>query len=254
VDRPGRCAHRSHLADYIHITLLPKKLDIAEIRRLYLEEDLSAAQIGEKFGVSKQMILARLRACGVNRAVRKGRTKDNFRYPGVEGEGIEPLSATVPLICSIQTFPKPTQKISYYFNLLFILRIIGKVDLFADENSSGRKVSSYDLKDISLVVWLAIILGGPIVFGLYAVAQKKEEEERMKRLLIVPLEYKIKEKEKRIEDEIHERYHLQREIKERNEEIERLKAREEFLTKKEQTPAEPTLPSKPKGVMDGNDL
>lgn len=81
MDRPGRCAHRSYLADYIRISILPKKVDPSEIRRLYLEKNLSASQIGERLGVSKQMILARLRSSGIHRTVRKGRSPDNYRYP-----------------------------------------------------------------------------------------------------------------------------------------------------------------------------
>ncbi len=126
---------------------------------------------------------------------------------------------------------------------------------FGLEGKYDWEFIEYDLKDVAYVVWLSIILGGPgIFFWQFAAKQKREEDERLRRLLVVPLEETIKEKTQRINDEIHDRLYLQRELKERDQEIERLKAREEFLTKKEQTPAEPANQSKPKGVMDGDDL
>lgn len=81
MDRPGRCAHRDLLYDYIKFLIVRKNLDVNEVRRLYMEENQTASQIGEMFGVSKQMILSRLRRLGVRRTSSRGRTPDNFRYP-----------------------------------------------------------------------------------------------------------------------------------------------------------------------------
>jgi hypothetical protein len=67
--------------DYIKFLVVRKNLDMNEVRRLYLEENQTASQIGEQFGVSKQMILSRLRRLGVRRTPERGRTPDNFRYP-----------------------------------------------------------------------------------------------------------------------------------------------------------------------------
>lgn len=67
MDRPEHCAHRDLLYDYIKFTIVRKNLDMAEFKRLYLEENQTASQIGEKFGVSKQMVLSRLRRAGISR-------------------------------------------------------------------------------------------------------------------------------------------------------------------------------------------
>lgn len=80
LDRPKRCAHRDLLYDYIKFLIVRKNLDINEVKRMYLEEKLTASQIGEKFGVSKQMVLSRLRRIGVRRTPDRGRSPDNYRY------------------------------------------------------------------------------------------------------------------------------------------------------------------------------
>jgi len=78
--RPERCAHRELLYDYVKFLIVRTNLDMNEVRRLYLEANLTASQIGEMFGVSKQMILSRLRRIGVRRTPDRGRSPDNFRY------------------------------------------------------------------------------------------------------------------------------------------------------------------------------
>lgn len=48
--------------------------------RLY-KEGLSAQQVADRVGISKQAVLARLRQIGVRRTPGRGRSPDNFRYP-----------------------------------------------------------------------------------------------------------------------------------------------------------------------------
>lgn len=61
--------------------LVPKRIDPTVIRELYVEKGLSASQIAQQIGASKQMVLARLRRAGVHRTERKGRARDSYRYP-----------------------------------------------------------------------------------------------------------------------------------------------------------------------------
>jgi hypothetical protein len=81
VDRPERQSNTNYLHDFIQFYTAPKRLDNAVIRERYLKSGKSSAQIAEEFGVSKQMILGRLRQAGVHGAKGRGRSKENYRFP-----------------------------------------------------------------------------------------------------------------------------------------------------------------------------
>jgi hypothetical protein len=81
VDRAGHCAHQIDLIDFISIRTLPKAIQNAELRQKYLKSNLSARQLADEYGVSKQMIHGRLREAGVHGGQGRGRSKDNYRFP-----------------------------------------------------------------------------------------------------------------------------------------------------------------------------
>lgn len=80
VDRIRSYAHREYLVDYIPIRPVPKLIENAKIAEKYRKHRLSAQQLADELGVSKQMVLRRLRKAGVHGQSR-GRDVDNFRYP-----------------------------------------------------------------------------------------------------------------------------------------------------------------------------
>ncbi len=65
--------------DFIEGTNLPRKTPSEFIAEIYEKEGLSAQQIGERIGLSKQAVLRRLRDAGIRNG-RRGRTPDNYRY------------------------------------------------------------------------------------------------------------------------------------------------------------------------------
>jgi hypothetical protein len=81
VDRPGCCAHRDHLPDFIPILWSPRFIKNEELARKYLARNVSAQQLADEYGVSKQIVLGRLRLAGVHGAKGRGRSPDNFRFP-----------------------------------------------------------------------------------------------------------------------------------------------------------------------------
>jgi biotin operon repressor len=83
VETVGGWTHQTspaYLSVFVEQIVIPKKTSPATIREKYLKSSLSASQLAEELGVSKQMVLQRLRAEGV-RATVKGRGADNFRLP-----------------------------------------------------------------------------------------------------------------------------------------------------------------------------
>ena len=69
-----------YLHDFISVRPNPKLIKNAELARKYRAHKLSAQQLADEMGVSKQMILGRLRAAGVH-GEKRGRDADNFRLP-----------------------------------------------------------------------------------------------------------------------------------------------------------------------------
>lgn|GEM_PF-4118855 len=69
-----------YLRDFIPIRPNPKLIKNAELAQKYLRSTLSAQQLAEEYGVSKQMILKRLREAGVHGGKGRGRSPDNFRF------------------------------------------------------------------------------------------------------------------------------------------------------------------------------
>lgn len=69
-----------YISDFVEITQLPRKTPPEVFAKIYQNENLSAQQISERVGLSKQAVLARLRKAGVRNG-RPGRLPDNYRYP-----------------------------------------------------------------------------------------------------------------------------------------------------------------------------
>ena len=81
VDRAKGWENHIYLRDFIQIRPSPKLIKNAELARKYLQSTLSAKQLADEYGVSKQMILGRLREAGVHGGKGRGRAADNFRFP-----------------------------------------------------------------------------------------------------------------------------------------------------------------------------
>jgi transposase len=80
VDQPEYGTNTPYLTDFIKICLSAKLLNNEEIRVLYVEEGLSAAQIARRFGVAKSLVLARLHAMGIREGVDAGRSTNPENY------------------------------------------------------------------------------------------------------------------------------------------------------------------------------
>ena len=81
VDPAGGWENHVYLRDFIPIRPSPKLIKNAELAQKYLRSTLSAQQLADEYGVSKQMILGRLREAGVRGGKGRGRAADNFRFP-----------------------------------------------------------------------------------------------------------------------------------------------------------------------------
>jgi len=81
VDEPEYGKNTSYLIDFIQITFNAKLLNPEEIRGLYVEKGLSAAQIALQYGVAKSVILARLGNLGIRSGagVNRSTNPDNYR-------------------------------------------------------------------------------------------------------------------------------------------------------------------------------
>jgi hypothetical protein len=81
VDQAEIGTNTCYLVDFIQIQFSSKFLDPVEIRRLFLEKQLSAAQIAGQFQVSKAAILSILHRAGVRLGTKVGRSTnpENFR-------------------------------------------------------------------------------------------------------------------------------------------------------------------------------
>lgn len=81
VEEPEYGTNRPYLIDFLKITFNAKLLNIDEIRALYLEKGLSAAQIARQFGVAKSVILARLGNLGIRGGAGANRSThpENYR-------------------------------------------------------------------------------------------------------------------------------------------------------------------------------
>jgi hypothetical protein len=81
VDKAECWENRAYLPDFISFRPNPKLISNAELRQKYLQSNLSSQQLADEYGVSKQMILGRLRQAGVHGGKARGRAADNFRFP-----------------------------------------------------------------------------------------------------------------------------------------------------------------------------
>ncbi|MBX2986285.1 MAG: hypothetical protein KF802_00165 [Bdellovibrionaceae bacterium] len=82
MDQTRHGANEFHLVDFITIYFSPKHLDSTEIKRLYVNEALSASQIAGKFGVSKTFIVGvinRLKI-GPKSSVGRKTNPNNYRH------------------------------------------------------------------------------------------------------------------------------------------------------------------------------
>src|SRR5476651_2586500 len=70
-----------YLRDFIPIRPSPKLIENTALAQKYRRSTLSSQQLADEYGVSKQMILGRLREAGVHGGKGRGRAADNFRFP-----------------------------------------------------------------------------------------------------------------------------------------------------------------------------
>ena len=80
VDQPEYGTNTSYLIDFVQITYSAKLLNSEEIRKFYVNDGLSAAQIARHFGVAKSVILARLHDQGIRMGVSAGRSTNPENY------------------------------------------------------------------------------------------------------------------------------------------------------------------------------
>jgi hypothetical protein len=83
VDQPEHGTNTPYLVDFIKICLSPKLASPEEIRVLYEEKGLSAAQIARRLRISKAMVLARLHDLGIRSDDKPKRytSPENYRCP-----------------------------------------------------------------------------------------------------------------------------------------------------------------------------
>lgn len=81
VDQPKCQTNRALVQDRLHLHFAPKRLTKEFLAEKYKRGSLSAAQLGEEVGLSKQAILGRLRAAGVSGTQGRGRSEENYRFP-----------------------------------------------------------------------------------------------------------------------------------------------------------------------------
>jgi hypothetical protein len=80
VERAEYWENHEYLVDYIPVRPVPRLIENAKIAEKYRKHRLSAQQLADELGVSKQMVLRRLRKAGVHGHTR-GRDVENFRFP-----------------------------------------------------------------------------------------------------------------------------------------------------------------------------
>jgi len=81
VDSAKGRENQVYLADFISFFVAPKLLNNVVLTEKYLKSGLSASQIAQELGISKQMVLRRLRLQNVTRTQGRGRSEDNYRFP-----------------------------------------------------------------------------------------------------------------------------------------------------------------------------
>lgn len=80
VDQTEVCTNRTYVIDIIKITVNPKLIGAAGIKALFVKTGLSAAQIAERYGVSKSFILSAIHRSGVKLGTKVGRSTDPKNY------------------------------------------------------------------------------------------------------------------------------------------------------------------------------
>lgn len=80
MEETRRRTHLPQVTDLLEFVALPKAVDPAFIRHLYLEKGLTTSQIAERVGLSKAAILARLHQMGIRKQPDRGLQSDNYRF------------------------------------------------------------------------------------------------------------------------------------------------------------------------------
>lgn len=80
VEQPEIGTNTPYVVDFVRITLLPKLLNFNEIRALYLEKGLSAAQIAKDYDVAKSVIVGLLNRGGIRPGPHKSRSNNPENY------------------------------------------------------------------------------------------------------------------------------------------------------------------------------
>lgn len=98
--------------------------------------------------------------------------------------------------------------------------------------------STFDRVEIAWILWLSILFGSPFVFLFVAATQQEREDARILREIEAPLKKQIEVKtntESQLNSQLWKR---ENSIQAMSEEINKLRARDQFLTKKEKEEAE----------------
>ena len=90
----------TYLCDSIQIRPVPKLIENAELTQKYRQSSLSAQQLADESGVSKQMVLGRLRQAGVRGGKEGGDRQKTF------DSRILPTAAGSPRVGSRRILPR----------------------------------------------------------------------------------------------------------------------------------------------------
>jgi hypothetical protein len=80
VEQSRHWTNRSQVSDFLNFIPIPRAVNSAHIRDLYLKNGFTASQIAERVGLSKPVVLARLHQMGIRKKSGKGETVDNYRF------------------------------------------------------------------------------------------------------------------------------------------------------------------------------
>lgn len=80
VDHSEMWTNQTYLIDFIPISISLRHISKGQIRRLYVEKNLSASQIAERYGVSKTFVLSVLHKSGLTEISKVGRSTHPQNY------------------------------------------------------------------------------------------------------------------------------------------------------------------------------
>lgn len=104
----------------------------------------------------------------------------------------------------------------------------------------GEIPHPYDRVDVAWTLWLAVLFGAPGIFFWMSATREREWEAEYLETAKRPLERKINELKEQVASANRQQNLAYNQVQEQEKEIARLKARDEFLSKKGQEPSEIT--------------